>query len=76
MLQRLERLLEVMGCFPIGRARCSFPASLMEVGCCLSPHLAPGRVLGEPLNLFNEAIGIESFDSFDDSNVEDTPPLL
>jgi hypothetical protein len=76
MLQRLERLLKVLGCFPIGRARCSLPASLMEVGCCLSPHLAPGRVLGKSLNLFNEAIRIESFDSFDDPDVDAAPPIL
>jgi len=64
MRQNRQRLLEIGDRLPIGRSRHRFGARLTEVHERLLPNLAPERVMGQAVNLFAEAIGIERLDSW------------
>ena len=41
-----------------------------------SQSFAPKRMVGQPLDLVGQAVGIEPLDGFDDPGVEGAPPLL
>ena len=61
---------------PGGRARERLGAGLAEIGHGLVPHLAPEGVVGQPLDLLGEPVGVESLDRLDDPRVEAAPALL
>ena len=76
MRQSRERLLEIRHSLSVGRVGEGLGASLMEVGHGLAPHLTPEGVVGEPLDVFREPVGMEPFERLHDPNVESPAPLL
>ena len=70
-----QRLLEEGGRLPAA-ARERLGAGLTEIADGLLPQLAPHRVVGEPLDLLGQPVGIERLDGLDDAGVERAPALL
>ena len=71
-----QRLLEPDPGLRKRRPRGRLGSGLPEIVHRLLPHLAPQRVMGEPLDLLAEAIPVERLDRVHDPRVELAPPLL
>jgi len=74
--QRVERLLEAGRRRPMGRALCRLRPGPVEKGDGLLPFLAPERVMGQPLDVLGETLGVDSLDRLDGPGVEGAPALL
>jgi hypothetical protein len=72
----LEGLLEGGHGLAEGGAVVGPGTSLPAVGHGLLPHLTPQSMVGEPLDLFAELVGIERLDGLYDPGVEGPPLLL
>jgi hypothetical protein len=51
-------------------------AGLSKVRHGLVPHLAPERVVGQPLDVLAQSVGMEALDRLHDPGVEGAPPIL
>jgi hypothetical protein len=60
--ERLERLLEARGRLAMGRAHKDLGASLTQIAHRLVPDLALPRVVRQPLDVLDEAIGMQTLD--------------
>jgi hypothetical protein len=76
MRQRIQGLVEVRSRLRIGRAVEPSHASLARVEQYLVSHLTPERMMGQPLDLLGQAVGMEPLKDLDDPGVEGTAPLL
>ena len=74
--QRRQRLLEVCDRLAVGRARERLGAGLPEVGDGLSHSFAPERMVGQPVDVLGQPVGIEPLDGLHDPAVEGAPPVL
>ena len=76
MPERVERLLEMGHRLPMGRALRRLRSGLVEKGDGFLPYLAPDRVIGQPLDVLREPLGVEALDRLDGPGVEGAPALL
>jgi hypothetical protein len=76
MCERHQRLFKACHCFPVGRVGSRFGPSLLEVRYSFIPHLASKGMVGEPLDVVGEAVGVERFEGQDDAGVQGAPALL
>src|SRR5262245_14977549 len=76
MLQCDQRLFEVPHCLSVSRAHGRFDATLPTVYESLVPQLSAKGVVGEPLDLGGQAVGIKPLGGVHNTSVERTPPFL
>jgi len=71
-----KRLLEVRNRISVGRPCEGLGPGLAEVGHRLVPELAPKSMLGQPLDVLGQPVGIEPLEGFHDSAIERPSPIL
>ncbi len=76
MLEGNQRLLKARHRLSKGRARRRFSARLPEVPYRLLPHLSPKGVLGEPVDVLHQAVGIEPLNDLHNAGVQGASALL
>jgi hypothetical protein len=76
MLQNRQRLLEIAGRLPVGRSCQCLRASVTQVRDCLLPDLTAHRMMGQPLDVLAQPVGIRTLDGIDDADVNGPAPLL
>jgi len=70
MGERSERLLEIGRRLAVSRPVQRARTGLGEVAHGLLPQFAAQRVIGEPLDLLGEPVGMQPFDDLDDPRVQ------
>lgn len=76
MFERFQRMLVSGHRLPIRRSLDPLGASLAEIGHRLLPALAAEGVVGEPVNLFGQPVGVERLHGFQDPGMKRAASLL
>ena len=76
MSEGREGLLEIRHRLPVGRPREGLAGGLTEVAHRLRPDLAPERMMGEPLDLLDRAVGVQRLDRLHDLGVQVATSVL
>src|SRR5262245_3111553 len=69
-LEDTQRLLQSGPGVQESSPRGSLPSSLPEILHCLLPQLAPDCVMGEPLDLVAQPVGVKLFQGINDARVD------
>src|SRR3954466_2834810 len=73
--QGYQGLLEVRDRLAIRRARLRFEPRLPRISDRLVPHLAAEGMVGEPLEVLGQAVGVPALDGLHDLSVQRAPAL-
>jgi hypothetical protein len=76
MREGCHRLLEPRQCLPVGRASGGLRSGLVTVRDGLLPYLSLQSMMGQTLDLFDDPVRMERFDSPDDSGMKSAAALL